>query len=67
MLDTKHLKDQGLRFGRSFQMALRTSVMFSPDHPSLERPLLNTRKFLEKLGADTAAPAAAAAASGEEK
>src|SRR5947207_3663598 len=36
-------------------------------NPSLERPLLNTRKFLEKLGADTAAPAAAAAASGEEK
>jgi hypothetical protein len=49
VLDTKHLKAQGLRFGRSFQMALRTSVMFSPDHPSLERPLEQSFNLLNEV------------------
>jgi len=49
MLDTKQLKALGLRFGRSFQMALRTSVMFSPDHPSLERPLEQSFNLLNDL------------------
>ena len=49
MLDTKNLKAHGLRFGRSFQMALRTSVMFSPDHPSLERPLEQSFHLLNDL------------------
>lgn len=34
-------------------------------NPSLERPLLNTRKFLENARANTAPPAAAAASAGE--
>lgn len=49
MLDTKQLKALGLRFGRSFQMALRTSVMFSADHPSLERPLEQSFNLLNDL------------------
>ena len=49
MLDTKQLKALGIRFGRSFQMALRTSVMFSPDHPSLERPLEQSFNLLNDL------------------
>jgi len=49
VLDTKNLKAHGLRFGRSFQMALRTSVMFSPDHPSLERPLEQSFHLLNDL------------------
>jgi len=49
MLDTKQLKTLGIRFGRSFQMALRTSVMFSADHPSLERPLEQSFNFLNDL------------------
>ncbi len=49
MLDTKQLKAQGIRFGRSFQMALRTSVMFSADHPSLERPLEQSFNLLNGL------------------
>lgn len=49
MLDTKQLKVFGIRFGRSFQMALRTSVMFSPDHPSLERPLEQSFNLLNEI------------------
>ena len=49
MLDTKQLKALGLRFGRSFQTALRTSVMFSADHPSLERPLEQSFNLLNDL------------------
>ncbi|MGZ4786977.1 MAG: hypothetical protein ACXVZX_00550, partial [Terriglobales bacterium] len=49
MLDTKQLKALGIRFGRSFQTALRTSVMFSADHPSLERPLEQSFNLLNEL------------------
>jgi hypothetical protein len=49
MLDTKQLKTLGLRFGRSFQMAIRTSVMFAPDHPSLERPIEQSFSLLNDL------------------
>src|SRR3954470_19232328 len=49
MLDAKQLKAQGLRFGRSFQMAMRTSVMFSSGHPSLARPLEQSFNQLNEL------------------
>src|SRR3954471_14094830 len=49
MLDTRQLKERGIRFGRSLQMAIRTSVMFSPDHPSLARPLEQSFNFLNEL------------------
>jgi hypothetical protein len=49
MLETKQLKAQGIRFGRSFQMALRTSVMFTADHPSLVRPLEQSFQLLNDL------------------
>jgi HEAT repeats len=49
MSDAKQLKAQGLRFGRSFQMAIRTSVMFTADHPSLERPIEQSFNLLNEL------------------
>lgn len=49
MLDTKQLKAQGIRFGRSFQMALRTSVMFTPKHPSAVRPIEQSFQLLNEL------------------
>jgi hypothetical protein len=49
MLDAKQLKARGIRFGRAFQMALRTSVMFSPDHPSLVRPLEQSFELLNEV------------------
>src|SRR3954451_5134501 len=49
MLDTKQLKAQGLRFGRSFQMAVRTAVMFASDHPSIDRPADQSFNFLNEL------------------
>ena len=53
MLETKQLKAQGLRFGRSFQMALRTSVIFSAEHPSLTRPLEQSFEQLNELLKET--------------
>jgi hypothetical protein len=49
MLDAKQLKAQGIRFGRSFQMAFRTALMFTPDHPSLARPLEQSFQLLNEL------------------
>jgi hypothetical protein len=49
MLETKQLKANGIRFGRSFQMALRTSVMFSANHPSLVRPIEQSFQLLNEL------------------
>ena len=49
MLDAKLLKASGIRFGRSFQMDLRTSVMFTPNHPSLDRPIEQSFQLLNDL------------------
>jgi hypothetical protein len=49
MLDTKQLKADGIRFGQSFQIALRTSLMFTPNHPSLDRPIKQSFQLLNDI------------------
>ena len=49
MLDTKQLKNVGLRFARTFQMALRTAVLFSAEHPNVHRPVQQSFDLLNSL------------------
>ncbi len=49
MLDTKQLKNVGLRFARIFQMAIRTAVLFSAEHPNVERPVQQSFDLLNGL------------------
>jgi len=49
MLDTKQLKNVGLRFARIFQMAIRTAVMFSAEHPNVQRPVQQSFDLLNGL------------------
>jgi len=53
MLDAKQLKVLGLRFARGLQMSLRTAVMFSADHQSVERPIQQSFQFLNGLLKET--------------
>ena len=49
MLDPKHLKVQGLRYGRSLQMLVRICSVFSVDHPSAIGPTQNSFDTLNAL------------------
>jgi HEAT repeat protein len=49
MLDPKHLKVQGLRYGRSLQMLVRICSVFSVDHPSAIAPAQNSFDTLNAL------------------
>jgi len=49
MLDPKHLKVQGLRYGRSLQMLVRICSVFSVDHPSALAPAQNSFDTLNAL------------------
>ena len=49
MLDTKQLKNVGLRFARIFQMAIRTAVLFSAEHPNVQRPVQQSFDLLNGL------------------
>lgn len=49
MLDTKQLKNLGLRFARIFQMAIRTAVLFSAEHPNVQRPVQQSFDLLNGL------------------
>ncbi len=49
MLDPKHLKVQGLRYGRSLQMLVRICSVFSVDHPSAIVPTQNSFDTLNAL------------------
>ena len=49
MLDTKQLKNVGLRFARTFQMAIRTAVLFSAEHPNVQRPVQQSFDLLNGL------------------
>lgn len=49
MLDPKHLKVQGLRYGRSLQMVVRICSVFSVDHPSAIAPTQNSFDTLNAL------------------
>jgi len=53
MLDTKQLKNVGLRFARIFQMAIRTAVMFSAEHPNVQRPVQQSFDLLNGLMKET--------------
>lgn len=49
MLDKEQLKVQGLAFGRDFQMAYKSAVMYSVDHPAAERALQHCYTTLNTL------------------
>jgi HEAT repeats len=49
MLDSKQLKSQGLRFARSLHMTIKTAMMFSIDHKSMERPIQQSFQFLNNM------------------
>ncbi|HLH06005.1 MAG TPA: HEAT repeat domain-containing protein [Terriglobales bacterium] len=53
MLDTKQLKNLGTRFARIFQMAIRTAVLFSPEHPNVQRPVQQSFDLLNGLTKET--------------
>jgi len=49
MLEKSQIKLQGLAFGRSLQMALKTVVMYSVEHPAAERTLHQAYDCLNNL------------------
>ena len=49
MLDSKQLKSQGLRFARSLHMTIKTAVMFTIDHKSMDRPIQQSYQFLNQI------------------
>lgn len=55
MLETKQLKMLGIRFGKSFQTAVRTAGMFTADHQSVQRPLEQSFNLLNDLMKQTGA------------
>ncbi len=53
MLDGAQLKASGLRFARSLQVAVRSAVMFSAEHRSVERPIHLSFELLNALLKET--------------
>src|SRR6202142_50374 len=49
MLDSKQLKSQGLRFARALHMTIKTAVMFTVEHKSMERPIQQSYQFLNQI------------------
>ncbi len=49
MLDGKQLKTLGLRFARALHMTIKTAVMFSVEHKSVERPIQQSFQLLNHL------------------
>lgn len=49
MLDSKQLKSQGLRFARALHMTIKTAVMFTIDHKSMDRPIQQSYQFLNQI------------------
>ena len=47
--DNKQIKALGLRFARSLQMTVKTTVMFTVDHTSVERPTQQSFELLNTL------------------
>jgi HEAT repeat protein len=47
--DNKQIKALGLRFARSLQMTVKTAIMFTITHKSVERPLQQSFEFLNAL------------------
>jgi hypothetical protein len=51
--DNKHIKAAGLRFARGLQMAVKTAIVFTIEHKSVERPIHQTFESLNKLLKET--------------
>ncbi len=49
MADNKQIKALGLRFARALQMTVKTAVMFTIHHKSVERPIQQSFELLNKL------------------
>lgn len=49
MSDNKQIKALGLRFARGLQMTVKTAVMFTVDHKSVERPIQQSFELLNAL------------------
>jgi len=49
MSDNKQVKALGLRFARALQMTLKTAVMFTVEHKSVERPIQQSFLLLNNL------------------
>ena len=49
MSDNKQIKALGLRFARGLQMTVKTTVMFTVDHKSVERPVQQSFELLNTL------------------
>jgi HEAT repeat protein len=47
--DNKQIKALGLRFARGLQMTVKTAVMFTVDHKSVERPIQQSFELLNTL------------------
>lgn len=47
--DNKQIKALGLRFARGLQMTVKTTVMFTVDHTSVERPIQQSFELLNTL------------------
>jgi HEAT repeat protein len=47
--DNKQIKALGLRFARGLQMTVKTTVMFTVDHKSVERPIQQSFELLNSL------------------
>lgn len=49
MADNKQIKALGLRFARSLQMTVKTAIMFTVNHKSVERPMQQSFELLNNL------------------
>jgi hypothetical protein len=49
MLDGKQLKALGLRFARALHTTIKTAIIFTADHRSVERPIQQSFEFLNRL------------------
>lgn len=49
MSDNKQIKASGLRFARGLQMTVKTAVMFTIQHKSVERPIQQSFELLNNL------------------
>jgi HEAT repeat protein len=49
MLDGKELKALGLRFARALHTTIKTAIIFTVDHRSVERPIQQSFEFLNHL------------------
>src|SRR5260221_188254 len=49
MLDSKQLKSKGLSFARSLHIPIKTAVLFTVEHKTMERPIQQSFQFLNNM------------------